>query len=148
MTPDFTIKPSQLINILWVFIGGFALSVSLSTEMYWILLVVLIPIYKILDYACWTYDIYDDRIIESRGVFSVTTREIYFHRIKSVMMDRPFWMRILGVGNIMVRSSDQFTSYFMIYGIDDVEIFEEDFQDVIKDCRKENGIKEYEIFQM
>ena len=148
MTPDFTVKPSQLINILWVFIGGFAVSAALSTEFYWIALVTLIPIYKILDYACWTYDIYDDRIVESRGVFSVTTREIYFHRIKSVMMERPFWMRILGVGSIMVRSSDQFTSYFVIYGIDDVQEFLEDFQDVIEDKRKENGMKEYEIFQM
>ena len=148
MTPDFTVKPSQLINILWVFIGGFAVSAALSTEFYWIALVTLIPIYKILDYACWTYDIYDDRIVESRGVFSVTTREIYFHRIKSVMMERPFWMRILGVGSIMVRSSDQFTSYFVIYGIDDVQEFLEDFQDVIEDKRKENGMKEYEVFQM
>jgi hypothetical protein len=48
----------------------------------------------------------------------------------------------------MVRSSDQFTSYFVIYGIDDVEEFEEDFQDVIQDKRKENGMKEHEIFQM
>ena len=148
MTPDFTVKPSQLINIIWVFIGGFAVSAALSTEFYWIALVTLIPIYKILDYACWTYDIYDDRIVESRGVFSVTTREIYFHRIKSVMMERPFWMRILGVGSIMVRSSDQFTSYFVIYGIDDVQEFLEDFQDVIEDKRKENGMKEYEVFQM
>jgi uncharacterized membrane protein YdbT with pleckstrin-like domain len=148
MTPDFTVKPSQLINILWVFIGGFAVSAAVSTEFYWIALVVLIPIYKIIDYACWTYDIYDDRIVESRGVFSVTTREVYFHRIKSVMMERPFWMRILGVGSIMVRSSDQFTSYFVIYGIDDVEEFEEGFQDVIQDKRKENGMKEYEVFQM
>lgn len=148
MTPEFTIKPSQLINILWVFIGGFALSVAISTELYLFGLIVLIPIYKIIDYACWTYDVYDDKIVESRGVFSVTTREIYFHRIKSVMMDRPFWMRILGVGNIIVRSSDQFTSYFMIYGMDDVEVFEEDFQNVIQDRRKEMGIKEYEIFQM
>ena len=77
MTPDFTVRPSQLINILWVFIGGFAVSASMSTEFYWIALVALIPIYKIIDYACWTYDIYDDRIVESRGVFSVTTREVY-----------------------------------------------------------------------
>lgn len=148
MTPDFTVKPSQLINILWVFIGGFAVSAAMSTEYYLIALVALIPIYKILDYACWTYDIYDDRIVESRGIFSVTTREVYFHRIKSVMMERPFWMRILGVGSIMVRSSDQFTPYFVIYGIDDVEEFEEGFQDVIQDRREEMGMKEYEVFQM
>ena len=148
MTPDFTVKPSQLINILWVFIGGFAVSAAMSTEYYLIALVALIPIYKILDYACWTYDIYDDRIVESRGIFSVTTREVYFHRIKSVMMERPFWMRILGVGSIMVRSSDQFTPYFVIYGIDDVEEFEEDFQDVIQGRREEMGMKEYEVFQM
>jgi uncharacterized membrane protein YdbT with pleckstrin-like domain len=148
MTPDFTVKPSQLINIVWVFLGGLSLSIAHSTGQYWVGLFCLIPLYKILDYACWTYDIYDDRIVESRGVFSVTTREVYFHRIKSVMMERPFWMRVLGVGSIMVRSSDQFTSYFMIYGIDDVEEFEEDFQDVIQDRRKENGMKEYEVFQM
>jgi uncharacterized membrane protein YdbT with pleckstrin-like domain len=148
MEPDFTVKPSQLINIVWVFLGGLSLSIAHSTEQYWIALFCLIPLYKILDYACWTYDIYDDRIVESRGIFSVTTREVYFHRIKSVMMERPFWMRILGVGNIMVRSSDQFTSYFVIYGIDNVEEFEEDFQNVIQDKRKENGMKEYEVFQM
>ena len=64
------------------------------------------------------------------------------------MMERPFWMRILGVGDIMVRSSDQFTSYFVIYGIANVEEFLEDFQDVIEDKRKENGMREYEVFQM
>ncbi len=148
MTPDFTVKPSQLINIVWVFLGGFSLSIAHSTEQYWIALFCLIPLYKILEYACWSYDIYDDCIIETRGVFSTTTRELYFHRVKSVLVDRPFWMRILGIGNVVIRTSDQFSPIFVIYGIEDVEEFTEDFQDVVKDRRSEMGMKEYEVFQM
>jgi len=148
MKPDFTVSPSQLINIVWVFLGVFVVTGAISTGHYWIASLALIPIYKIADYACWTYDIYEDCIVENRGVFSVTTREVYFHRVKSVMMYRPFWMRILGVGSIVVKGSDQFTNTFVIYGIDDIEEFEDGLQDVIKDKRKEMGMKEYEVYQM
>jgi hypothetical protein len=63
-------------------------------------------------------------------------------------MYRPFWMRILGVGSIVVKGSDQFTNTFVIYGVDDIEEFEDGLQDVIKDKRKEMGMKEYEVYQM
>lgn len=148
MTPELTLKPSQLINIVWVFLGGLSLSIAHSTELYLIGFFVLIPIYKIVDYATWSFEVYDDCIIENRGVFSVTTRELYFHRVKSVLVDRPFWMRILGVGNVVVRTSDQFSPIFIVYGIEDVEEFVECFQDVVKDRRATMGMQEYEIFQM
>lgn len=148
MTPEFTLKPSQLINIVWVFLGGFSLSIAYSTELYWVALFCLIPLYKIIDYACWTYEIHDEYIIETRGVFSTTTRELYYHRVKSVLVDKPFWMRILGVGNVVVRTSDQFSPVFVIYGIEYVDEFTEDFQEVIKDRRSTMGMKEYEVFQM
>jgi uncharacterized membrane protein YdbT with pleckstrin-like domain len=148
MTPELTLKPSQLINIVWVFLGGLSLSIAHSTELYLIGVFALIPIYKIVDYATWSFEVYDDCIIENRGVFSVTTRELYFHRVKSVLVDRPFWMRILGVGNVVVRTSDQFSPIFIVYGIEDVEEFVECFQDVVKDRRAAMGMQEYEIFQM
>ena len=148
MTPELTLKPSQLINIVWVFLGGLSLSIAHSTGLYLIGFFALIPIYKIVDYATWSFEVYDDCIIENRGVFSVTTRELYFHRVKSVLVDRPFWMRILGVGNVVVRTSDQFSPIFIVYGIEDVEVFVECFQDVVKDRRATMGMQEYEIFQM
>jgi hypothetical protein len=108
----------------------------------------LIAIYKIIEVHCTVYDFYEEIIIVRSGVFDVLTRELQYHRIKSVYMDEPFLYRIVGLGNITVRSSDQFTALYSFQAVRDPEIFLSDFKDLIDAHREEMGMKEFELFQM
>lgn len=133
------LRPSQWVNVGWIIFGIVGSPLIIPP---------LIAIYKIVETYCTVYDFYEEIIIVRSGVFDVLTRELQYHRIKSIYMDEPFLYRIVGLGNITVRSSDQFTALYSFQAIRDPEIFLSDFKDLIDAHREEKGMKEFELYQM
>src|SRR5687768_1993081 len=90
-------SPSQLRNF-WVFVSC--------------LLVIPIPyaFWKWLQVKCLKLKLTDQRIIMSEGVFNKTTSEIELYRVRDIGVEEPFFLRIFGVGHILVFSTDEATS--------------------------------------
>ena len=139
----YEMNPSQLVNIGWFlipvvypFIFGFNM---------FILVPLLVAFYKYLVIATWHYHIYDDKIVEKKGIFDVTYEEMRYFRIKSIMSSEPFWMRILGLGTVTVKSSEEFKPLFNFYAV----VAREELVDFLNDSaakwRKEMGVREHDI---
>lgn len=50
-----------------------------------------------------------ERIVVETGILSKTTQQVDLYRIEDYVAERPFGQRLLGTGNLVVRSSDQTT---------------------------------------
>ena len=141
---NLLIKPSSIINIGWIMVipFGFYMSPFLGG------LVVLIFIYKMIEVYCWRYEFYDDIIIERKGVFLVTHRELNYYRIKSVFVEEPLLHRLVDIGNIHVVTSDKFANDFTFTGVSMVHDVANNLRGSIVKGRKRNNVREYDLYNM
>jgi membrane protein YdbS with pleckstrin-like domain len=139
---NLLIKPSSIINIGWIMVipFGFYMSPFLGG------LTVLIFIYKMIEVYCWRYEFYDDTVVEKKGVFTVTSEEVYYNRIKSIMVEEPFLMRLVGLQIIHVITSEQFKPRFTFYAIEGGEHIKSLLDGLVKISRRESGLRELDIF--
>ena len=137
-----SVSPSNFINIGW------ALIIPISSYMnpFLGILTLFIFIYKMIEVNCWRYEFYDDVVVEKKGVFTVTREEVYYSRIKSIMVEEPFLMRLVGIQIIHVITSEQFKPRFTFYAIEGGEHIKNLLDELVLMSRKNSGIRELDIF--
>lgn len=108
----------------------------------------LFALYRIYEVSCWRYDFYDDIIIERKGVFLVTHRELNYYRIKSVFVEEPLLHRLVDIGNIHVVTSDKFANTFTFTGVSMVRDVANNLRGSIVNGRKRNNVREYDLYNM
>lgn len=141
MEPNLIVKPSH-----WVNLGWYALTVGgLYIHEYLGMFLSVILIYKVLDIYCWSYRFYDDIVVEKRGILSVTQEEVHYFRIKSMMVEEPFFLRILDLSVINMSTSEHLKPNFSLYGVANAEEVKSHIAKLTKIKRRSNGIREYDI---
>ena len=139
---NLSVSPSNFINIGW------ALIIPISSYMnpFLGILTLFIFIYKMIEVNCWRYEFYDDVVVEKKGVFSITREEVHYSRIKSIMVEEPFLMRLVGIQIIHVITSEQFKPRFTFYAIEGGEHIKKLLDELVLMSRKNSGIRELDIF--
>jgi membrane protein YdbS with pleckstrin-like domain len=148
----FTLQPSQWINTGWILfglLGGFLL---VFTHPFFGIFP-LFALYKIYEVSCWRYDFYDDMIIERKGVFLVTHKEINYYRIKSVFVEEPLLYRLVDMGKIHVVTSDKYatnwgTGSFTLVGVSMVNDVARSLREKTMTGRKKNNVREFDMYNM
>jgi uncharacterized membrane protein YdbT with pleckstrin-like domain len=141
MEPNLVIKPSQWLNLGW-----YALTVGgLYIHEYLGLFFLVILIYKVLDIHCWSYQFYDDILVEKRGILNVTQEEVHYFRIKSMMVEEPLSQRLIELSTINMSTSEHLKPNFVLYGIRNAEETKEYIAELTKIGRRNNGIREMDI---
>lgn len=138
----FTLQPSQWINAGWFILPVVAGLIYLPLGG----IALLVAIYKYYEVATWVYTGRIRTIEEKKGVFNVTQQEVQYFRIKSIMVDEPLWMRILGLSIVRVVTSEQYKPVLVLYAIDNAENVKKFLSGAAHDWRKELGIRDYDIF--
>jgi uncharacterized membrane protein YdbT with pleckstrin-like domain len=74
-------------------------------------------------FACWyrslgcRYRITSRRIVVESGVFSKTLEQVDLYRIADYTVERPFGQRLLGTGNLLLKTFDKTTAQLDIRNI-------------------------------
>ena len=142
----FVKRPSQLVNIGWLllFLGGVTLAVM--SHIYWLCIGTgILWISKWLIIRCWSFRFHEKTIAERKGVFSVLTREIHYFRIKSVRWEQPFFLRIFGLSNVVLVTSDPLIPMLRIYGVPSGEELKDRIKEEVSVWRRERTVKEQDI---
>ncbi len=108
----------------------------------------LFTLYHVIDLYNWQYHFNERTIIERRGIFSVSYREINYARIKSVRVDRPFLFRLVGLWNISLISSDPYMPNLQLYAISDGNEIWSMLKSKTDFWRKSEGIKEFDMYNL
>jgi uncharacterized membrane protein YdbT with pleckstrin-like domain len=139
---NLLIKPSSIINIGWAAI----IPISSYMNPFLGILTLLIFIYKMIEVNRCRYEFYDDTVVEKKGVFTITREEVHYNRIKSIMVEEPFLMRLVGLQIIHVITSEQFKPRFTFYAIEGGEHVKNLLDGLVKISRRESGLRELDIF--
>lgn len=108
----------------------------------------LIYLWKVIELHYWKYEFWGEMIVEKKGVFDVVRREVYYYRIKSLLLEEPFLYRVVGISNLHVKTSDQFNQEFTFVGIDSGEQLRQTLGTLVREHRKERGVKEFDLYEL
>jgi membrane protein YdbS with pleckstrin-like domain len=138
-----TVQPSQIVNFIW-----FVLPVIFLFFPPLMMVFIIIAIYKFYDVDTWKYNFHEQTIEERRGVFDVVQSQVYYYRIKSIMVEQPFFMRIFGLSVIHIVTSEQFKPRLIIYGVYYGEDLKEFISDLSYDWRLKMNIRDHDIYNI
>ena len=108
----------------------------------WMVLPVFIAIWKYLIVKTWTIKITDERLIEEKGVLSKVTDELELFRVKDIKLDQPFFLRLVGLSNVVLITSDRTNKYVVIPAIKGGKELREELRSAIDVRRDKKRVRE------
>ena len=106
---------------------------------------VIIPIWIYLVTRFTKYELNSERLIIKKGILSQNIEETELYRIKDYSIFKPFFLRIFGLGNLVLTSSDKNNKYTNLLAIKDVEKIKDLIRDHVEKSRKKTGTKEVDF---
>jgi len=121
-----------------------------TTYLWCVLLSILIVpavygIWRWIELKSQRYQLTNQRLKWSRGVFSKITNEIELYRIKDTQLIEPFFLRIVGCGNIILSTSDRNTPELIIPAVKNATGVREKIRVLIEAARRERGVREVDF---
>jgi uncharacterized membrane protein YdbT with pleckstrin-like domain len=135
------LRPSQWTNLGYIIFGIGLSPITLGGSL-------VIPIWKMIETYYTRYEIYDDRILFRRGVFTVTTDEVLLYRIKAINLFEPFLYRLVGISNLSLITSDKYVSEITLQAIPKGMEFRNLLREVVEESRHVKGVKEFDLYDL
>ncbi|WP_165787149.1 PH domain-containing protein [Pseudohalioglobus lutimaris] len=125
-------RPSQWTNAFYFAVGGIALVIGIVVAFtglgagipwsekiahgVWAAGLMLI-VWKYLEIRCIRYQLSAEQLTASHGVLNRLTDNLELYRIKDTQVFEPIWLRLVGLGNVCIHSSDKTTPTLMVRAI-------------------------------
>ena len=120
-------RPSQLVNIFTYIL------------LFW---TIIYPLIAYLNTRFTIYELTKTRLRLKTGVFSQKIEDTELYRVRDYSIDKPFWLRIFGLGHIQILTSDKSNPEIFLYAIRQVENTAELIRNNVEIARKKSGTKE------
>ena len=124
--------PSQWQN-LWVWVSC--------------VLIVTIPwaLWRALVTKNTRYLLTDQRLKNTRGVFNRVTDDLELYRVKDTHFQQTFWQRMVGIGDIVLSTSDTTTPTVVLADIRDAEGVRERVRALVEQRRDAKRVRELDV---
>ena len=123
-------NPSQLTNI------------KVYLFLFW---TVIIPLIVYLKTRFTIYELTDQIYREKTGILSQKIEELELYRVRDYSVDKPFLMRLFGLGNLTLITSDKTNPRVYMRAIRNVENVRDIFRKHVEQARKATGTKEVDF---
>jgi uncharacterized membrane protein YdbT with pleckstrin-like domain len=110
----------------------------------WLLVPLLLAVWRSLATAAHTWELTDQRLIESEGVFSRRTEVLELYRVKDITVSRPFVQRIFGRGQVLMATTDRSSPVVIINAIKAPMAVASLIRHHVEQCRAVAGVYEIE----
>jgi membrane protein YdbS with pleckstrin-like domain len=126
-------SPSQ-----WTNFGTYVLCILFC----WLIIPIFIALWRFLVVKTWKIEVTNHRLIEEKGVLSKTTDELELYRVKDIRLDQPFFLRLVGLSNIILATSDRSHSIVKIPAIPGGRNLREQLRIAVDARRDKKGVRE------
>ena len=134
------LQPSQWMN--------FPIYALCAVVMFSFPLILILAVVKYLEFQMWSYDFNERTIVETKGILNVTRTEIHYYRVKSIRIEEPLVMRILGLSNVYIKTSDPYQPELKLYAVPNGTQLRNQLRVDTDMRRKEEGVREYDLYNM
>ena len=94
---------------------------------------------------CNRYEITSERVKITTGLLSRQTSEIELYRVRDYSVVEPFWLRLVGCGNIVLVTADRTTPHIVLRAIPHVAKLKDQIRMHTENMRQRRGVRELEI---
>jgi uncharacterized membrane protein YdbT with pleckstrin-like domain len=129
-------SPSQVTN-LGVYV--------LCALTFFLVIPVFYAIWRWIETRCYRYTVTDQRIRLTQGVFNKQTDSLELYRVKDVVLLEPFWLRLFGLGNIELRTSDASTPLQTLRAVPEPASLREKILLAAEARRDAKGVRELDV---
>jgi uncharacterized membrane protein YdbT with pleckstrin-like domain len=91
------------------------------------------------------YELTTERLLTSRGVFTRTTDSLELYRVKDMRIIQPFRLRLCGLENIQLITSEESTPIVIIDHIPSRLRLADKIREQVEACRVAKGTREVEM---
>jgi uncharacterized membrane protein YdbT with pleckstrin-like domain len=150
----WTGSPSQVRNLgAFIFCALLAVAIVVASLLLWqslpgvalALLPVVYAFWKWLIVRARKYQLTTERLLISYGVFSKTTDSLELYRVKDLRITQPLTLRLFGLENIELTTSDQSSPLVVIDYMPQNLRLGDKLRAQIEACRVQKGTREIEL---
>jgi uncharacterized membrane protein YdbT with pleckstrin-like domain len=129
-------SPSQVTNL------GVYIVCALT---FFLVIPVLYAIWRWIDTRCHRYSVTDQRVRITDGVFNKRTDSIELYRVKDVVLLEPFGLRLFGLGNVELRTSDMTSPLLVLRAVPGAAALREKVLLAAEARRDAKGVREMDV---
>ncbi len=140
---------AAVVVLCFSFILWGAASGSLSMLAKFLPLLVVIPlaimVSRYLTTRSKVYDLTNERLKISEGVFSKTTNTLELYRVKDIETHQPFLSRLVGLENVQLTTSDASSPSILIDAIPRSVGLSDQIRHQVEAIRQQKGVRELDV---
>ena len=106
---------------------------------------IILPLIVYLRTRFTIYELTEERFREKTGILSQKIEELELYRVRDYTVEKPFIMRLFGLGNLTLITSDKTNPKIYLYAIRNVESGRDVFRKNVEATRKHTGTKEVDF---
>jgi uncharacterized membrane protein YdbT with pleckstrin-like domain len=134
--PLWSGSPSQIIN-LGPFIGWGLLV--------WLVIPVFIILWRWLETRNLRYELTTERLRIRSGVFNRKLDELELYRVRDYRFEQPLFLRLFGLGNVLLTTVDKSNPSVTLRAIRDGEALREQIRNAVEACRVAKRVRELDV---
>ncbi len=128
--------PSQLVNfplyVLWVLL-------------FWLVIPLFIMLWQWLVVRNTIYELTSERLRLRSGVLNKHLDEVELYRVRDYQFEQPFFLRLFGLGNITLQTSDRSHPAVRLRAVRDGEPLYEQIRTAVEHSRAAKGVRELDV---
>lgn len=128
--------PSQLANLKCYLLCGLFC---------WLIIPIFIMFWNFLKIKNTSFKLTDERLIMRKGVFNKLTDQVELYRVKDIRLQEPFLLRIFGLGNIVLITSDKIYGEILLPYMRNPEDLKNNIRDIVEELREKRNVREVDF---
>ena len=94
---------------------------------------------------CHRYEITSERVKITTGLLSRQTNELELYRVRDYSVIEPFWLRLVGCGNIVLVTADRTTPQVVLHAVPRAQSLKDQIRKHTERMRQRRGVRDLEI---
>jgi uncharacterized membrane protein YdbT with pleckstrin-like domain len=94
---------------------------------------------------CHRYEVTSERIKVTTGLLSRRTQEIELYRVRDYSLIEPFWLRLVGCGDVVLSTADRSTPNIVLHAVPQAAALKDQIRTHTERMRQIRGVRDLEI---
>ena len=91
------------------------------------------------------YELTTERLRVTTGLLSTTTQEIELRRVRDTVVVQPFFLRMMGLGNVTLLSADSSTPRVTLDAVPDPTRLQSTVRELVQQAYRRSGVREFDV---
>jgi uncharacterized membrane protein YdbT with pleckstrin-like domain len=94
---------------------------------------------------CQRYEVTTERVKVTTGLLSRHTQELELYRVRDYSIIEPFWLRLVGCGNVVLETADNTNPRFVLHAVPHAATLKDQIRTHTEKMRQRRGVRSFEV---